>query len=317
MDTTYSPLGNSMIQTLKYDGVLSNMSLVKGLKDEVVAVAPTPVSSELWHLSVESEQIMELSLLIKLCVNIMRRLASLRKTSVARSPQQNGVVERRNRTLIEAACTMLIYTKAPLFLWAEAFTTACYTQNRSTIRRRHDKTPYELLHDKLPGLSYLHVFGALCYQTNDNENLDLLFQTLFDKLLAPPPTVDLPAPEVIAPIAEVVAPEPAVSTGSPFSTTVDLDAPSASNSQTSPEIQSLVIPNDVEEENHDLDVAHMNNDPFFSIPFLENVSEASSSSDVIPTIVHTGAPNSEHVNKWTKDRPLENIIGELERPVST
>ncbi|GJY46638.1 retrovirus-related pol polyprotein from transposon TNT 1-94 [Tanacetum coccineum] len=72
------------------------------------------------------------------------------ETSVARSPQQNGVVERRNHTLIEAAHIMLIYAKALLFLWAEAVATACYTQNRSIIRRRHRKTPYELLHDKLP-----------------------------------------------------------------------------------------------------------------------------------------------------------------------
>ncbi|GJX36098.1 retrovirus-related pol polyprotein from transposon TNT 1-94 [Tanacetum coccineum] len=96
------------------------------------------------------------------------------ETSVARSPQQNGVVERRNRTLIEAARTMLIYAKAPLFLWAEAVATACYTQNRSMIRRRHGKTPYELLHDKPPDLSYLHMFGALCYPTNDSENLGKL-----------------------------------------------------------------------------------------------------------------------------------------------
>ncbi|GJR79452.1 retrovirus-related pol polyprotein from transposon TNT 1-94 [Tanacetum coccineum] len=96
------------------------------------------------------------------------------ETSVARSPQQNGVVERRNRTLIEAARTMLIYAKAPLFLWAEAVATACYTQNRSIIRLRHGKTPYELLHDKLPDLSFFHVFGALCYPTNDSENLGKL-----------------------------------------------------------------------------------------------------------------------------------------------
>ncbi|GKA86336.1 hypothetical protein Tco_0808047 [Tanacetum coccineum] len=61
----------------------------------------------------------------------------------------------------------------------------------------------------------------------------------------------------------------------------------------------------------------MNNDPFFGIPIPENDSEASSSSDVIPTIVHTAAPNSEHITKWTKDHPLDNIISELERPVST
>ncbi|GKB74231.1 retrovirus-related pol polyprotein from transposon TNT 1-94 [Tanacetum coccineum] len=78
------------------------------------------------------------------------------ETSVARSPQQNGVVERRNRTLIEAARTMLIYAKALLFLWAEAVATACYTQNRSIVRLRHGKTPYELLHDKPPDLSFFH-----------------------------------------------------------------------------------------------------------------------------------------------------------------
>ncbi|GJX00401.1 ribonuclease H-like domain-containing protein [Tanacetum coccineum] len=64
-------------------------------------------------------------------------------------------------------------------------------------------------------------------------------------------------------------------------------------------------------------VAHMNNDPFFGISIPENNFEASSSSDVLPTVVHTAAPNSEHVTKWTKDHTLDNIIGELERPVST
>nr|GFD08569.1 putative ribonuclease H-like domain-containing protein [Tanacetum cinerariifolium] len=67
-------------------------------------------------------------------------------TSVARSPQQNGVVERCNRTLIEAARTTLIYAQALLFLWAEAVATACFTQNRSIVRLRHGKTPYELMH---------------------------------------------------------------------------------------------------------------------------------------------------------------------------
>ncbi|GJS82417.1 retrovirus-related pol polyprotein from transposon TNT 1-94 [Tanacetum coccineum] len=88
--------------------------------------------------------------------------------------QQNGVIERCNRTLIEAARTMLIYAKALLFLWAEAVATACYTQNHSIIRLHHEKRPYELLHDKPPNLSFFHVFGALCYPTNDSENLGKL-----------------------------------------------------------------------------------------------------------------------------------------------
>nr|GEZ71233.1 hypothetical protein [Tanacetum cinerariifolium] len=69
---------------------------------------------------------------------------------------------------------MLIYAQAPLFLWAEAVATACFTQNRSIIRLQHGKTPYELLRSKLPDLLFFHVFGALCYPTNDNENLGKL-----------------------------------------------------------------------------------------------------------------------------------------------
>nr|GEV95563.1 hypothetical protein [Tanacetum cinerariifolium] len=144
---------------------------------------------------------------------------------------------------------------------------------------------------------------------------DLLFQPLFDELLTPPPSIDHPAPKVIALIVKVVAPEPATSTGLPSSTTIDQGAPSPSNSQTTPETQSQVISNNVEEENHDLNVAHMNNDPIFGIPIPKNDFE-SSSSDVIPTVMHNVAPNSEHITKWTKDHPLYSIIGELERPVS-
>ncbi|GJY94005.1 retrovirus-related pol polyprotein from transposon TNT 1-94 [Tanacetum coccineum] len=139
---------------------------------------------------------------------------------------------------------------------------------------------------------------------------------MFDELLTSPPSVDHPAPKVIASIAEVVAPVPAVSTGSRSSTTVDQDAPSLSNSQTTPETQPPVIPNDVEEDNHDIDVAHMGNDPYFGIPIPEIPSDQSSSSDSIHTIVHPDHQISEHNSKWTKDHPLENIIGELARPVS-
>nr|GEX03309.1 hypothetical protein [Tanacetum cinerariifolium] len=84
------------------------------------------------------------------------------ETIFYRSPQQNGVIETHNRSLIEAARTMLIYAQALLFLWAEVVAIICYTQNRSIIRLRHRKTPYELMHNKLPDLSFLHVLGALC-----------------------------------------------------------------------------------------------------------------------------------------------------------
>nr|GEZ16959.1 retrovirus-related Pol polyprotein from transposon TNT 1-94 [Tanacetum cinerariifolium] len=81
------------------------------------------------------------------------------QTTVARTPQQNGVVERQNWTLVEAARIILIFLKALLFLWAEAINTACYTQNRSLIRLHYNKTPYELMHDKKPDLLFLRVFA--------------------------------------------------------------------------------------------------------------------------------------------------------------
>nr|GEY83529.1 hypothetical protein [Tanacetum cinerariifolium] len=282
------------------------------------------------------------------------------ETPVARSPQQNGVIERRNRTLIEAARTMLIYAQAPLFIWAEAVATACFTQNHSIIRLRHGKTLYELLHSKLPDLSFFYVFGALCYPTNNSENLgklqpkadirifigyaltkkafriynrqtrrivetihvdfdeltamaseknslgpalnemtpgtislglmrmsspstsyvppsrndcDLLFQPMFDELLNPPPSVVNQAPEVITPIGEVIPPVHADSIGSPSLTTVDQDAPSPSKTHTTTEIQSSVIPLDVGDDNLDMEVANMGNDPLFGVPILETYKE--------------------------------------------
>nr|GEU48649.1 hypothetical protein [Tanacetum cinerariifolium] len=97
----------------------------------------------------------------------------------------------------------------------------------------------------------------------------------------------------------------------------DQDALSPSNSQTTPKTQSYILSNNVEEDNHDLDVAHMNNDPFFGIPILEIPSDQSSSTDIIHTIMHPDHQISEHNSKWTKDHPLENIYGQLGRPVST
>nr|GEY21777.1 retrovirus-related Pol polyprotein from transposon TNT 1-94 [Tanacetum cinerariifolium] len=169
--------------------------------------------------------------------NMNARVRIFYETSVARSPQQNGVVERRNRMLIEVVC----------------------------------KKPYELLHDKLPDLSYFHVFGPLCYPTNDSENLGKLqpkddisifigyaptkkalwiynrrtrriIKTIhvdFDELttmaseqsssgpaLHEMTTATISSGSCKVLLLQHLAPELAASTGSPFSTTVDQDAPS-------------------------------------------------------------------------------------------
>nr|GEW57795.1 retrovirus-related Pol polyprotein from transposon TNT 1-94 [Tanacetum cinerariifolium] len=87
-------------------------------------------------------------------------------------PMQNGIVERRNRTLVEAARTMLSASQLPLFFWAEAIATACYTQNRSIIILNHGKTPYHINNDRKPSIKRLHIFGCICYIPRDGENLD-------------------------------------------------------------------------------------------------------------------------------------------------
>ncbi|GJX91861.1 retrovirus-related pol polyprotein from transposon TNT 1-94, partial [Tanacetum coccineum] len=143
---------------------------------------------------------------------------------------------------------------------AEVVAATFYNKNQSLICKRHKKTPYELLHDRKPDLSYLHFFGALCYPTKYSEDL-------------------------------VAAPEPADSTGTPSSTSIDQDASSP--------------------------IAHINNDPFFGLLIPKPSSEESTSRDIIPTNVHSVNQPPEHLRKWTKDHPLDNVIGDLSRPVST
>ncbi|GJR41659.1 integrase, catalytic region, zinc finger, CCHC-type containing protein [Tanacetum coccineum] len=246
------------------------------------------------------------------------------ETSVAHSPQQNGVVKRRNRMLIKAARTMLIYAKAPLFLWAEAVATACYTQNRSIIRILHGKTPYELLHDKLPDLSFFYVFGALCYPTNDSENLgklqlkanidfNVLTAMAFEHSSSGPALHEM-TPAIIS-SRLVPNPPPSTLFVPPSRTNWDLlfqplfDCPA-------PKVIDLIAEVVAPEPAASTGSPSLTTvDQDASSP--KNDSKASSSLDVIPTIMHTATPNSEHVTKWTKDHPLENIIGELKRPVST
>nr|GEV51163.1 hypothetical protein [Tanacetum cinerariifolium] len=96
----------------------------------------------------------------------------LHQTSIAQTPEQNGVVERQNRTLVEAARTMLSATKVPLYFWAEAIATACFTQNRSLVIPRHEKTTYHIINDRKPSVKFFHMFGSLCYIIRDGENLD-------------------------------------------------------------------------------------------------------------------------------------------------
>ncbi|GKB62564.1 putative ribonuclease H-like domain-containing protein [Tanacetum coccineum] len=312
--------------------------------------------------------------------------------SVPRTPQQNGVVERRNRTLVEAARTMMIFSKAPMFLWAEAVATACYTQNRSLIHTRHNKTPYELVHDKKPDLTFLRVFGALCYPTNDSEDLgkfqakadigifvgyapsrkgyriynkrtrrlmetihvtfdemdqkmapvrmssgpepfimspgqlksglpptdkelEMLFQPMFDEYLKQS-RVNEPVPSATEINAQVVPP------GTSLSTTIAQDAPSTGTSSSTSDMHHPVRHQEIDEEptledppiNHE--VLHPSH-PSHNLVTGDPGSVRSSSGNV-----NSAEPNQvnyppDHLRRWTKDHPLDNIVGNPSRPVST
>ncbi|GKA99418.1 retrovirus-related pol polyprotein from transposon TNT 1-94 [Tanacetum coccineum] len=320
--------------------------------------------------------------------------------SIPKTPQQNGVVERQNRTLVEAAQTMLIFSKAPMFLWAEAVATACYTQNRSLIHSRHNKTPYELVHGKKPDITFLYIFGALCYATNDNEDLgklkekadigifiryapnrkgyriynkrshqimetyhvqfdeltkhmapvhintrpepilmtpgqisswlvpnpvpvapyvpptnkdlEILFQMMFDEYFEPS-SVERPVPPALA--VQV----PVVLAGTPSSTTVGQDASSTSHSPSSSEVQAPSLHQGVVggPTFKDNPFPQADNDPFVNMFVLEPSSEEPSSGDVCTAEPNQVIQPHDHVRKWTKDHPIDNVIGNPFPLVST
>nr|GEV29991.1 hypothetical protein [Tanacetum cinerariifolium] len=206
--------------------------------------------------------------------------------SYVRTPQQNGVVERRDRTLVEAARTMLIFSHAPLFLWAEAIATACFTQNRSIIHCRFNKTPYELINDRKPDISFLYVFGALCYPKNDREDIGKL-------------GAKATARTVLA------VQEPQVRQTSMASTSIADTAPTLTKSS-SHATYILITSQDVDELNPN---AMIDGNTFIN-PFANSstsAAESSSSQNVDPSNMHTFYQPYPHAFQWTKDHPLEQV----------
>nr|GEZ78533.1 integrase, catalytic region, zinc finger, CCHC-type, peptidase aspartic, catalytic [Tanacetum cinerariifolium] len=292
-----------------------------------------------------------------------RNMTVYQMDTVPITPQQNGVVERRDRTLVKAAQTMLIFSKAPMFLLAKAVATACYTQNHSLIHT----TPYELVHNKKPNLTFFRVFGTLCYPTNDSEDLGKLQPTTdtgifigyapsrkgyriynkrtrrimetiyvqFDELTEPMTPVHLKLEILFHPMFDEYLEPPRAerpdssaqavqflisSAGTPLSTTIDQDAPSLHISPSSSALQSHSLPPGIVAEPHfmkDHNVAPVDNNPFVNVFALEPHSEASSSGDISSTESPYVSQTLHHLNKWSKDHPLDNVIGNPSRPVST
>nr|GEX37741.1 integrase, catalytic region, zinc finger, CCHC-type, peptidase aspartic, catalytic [Tanacetum cinerariifolium] len=236
------------------------------------------------------------------------------KTSVARSSQQNGIVERRNRTLIEVARTIENLGKLQPNADIGIFIGYAPTNKAFRIYNRRTRQIVETIHvdfDELKAMaSEQSISGpALHEMAPATINSRLVPKSTSSTPFVPP--VDPTAHEVIAPIDEVVALELTESTSLPSSTTVDQDAPSPSKSQTTPETQPPVIPHDVEEDNHDIEGAHMGNDPLFGMSIPEVAFDQSSSTVSSHKIMHPDHQISQHNSKWTKDHPLDNIIGQL------
>ncbi|GKA03398.1 retrovirus-related pol polyprotein from transposon TNT 1-94 [Tanacetum coccineum] len=215
---------------------------------------------------------------------------------------------------------------------AEAVATAYYTQNHSLIHTRHDKTPYELVHNKKPDLTFFLVFGALCYPINDSEDLGKLQPTtdigifvgyapsrkgLAPSLLTPGPIssglVPNPAPAIpyVPPTNKWRCPSMSIS--------IDLDAPSGSHISSPLDHHSSSVHHGVASEQY-AEVnpfAAADPEPFVNVFAPDYNSEASSSREItIPEPNQSTLPH-EHIRKWTNSHPLDNIIGNPSRPVST
>ncbi|GKC54133.1 retrovirus-related pol polyprotein from transposon TNT 1-94 [Tanacetum coccineum] len=225
--------------------------------------------------------------------------------TVLRTSQQNDVVERRNRILVEAAKTMLIFSKALMFLWAEAVATAvfgalCYptndnedlgklqptadigiflTEQMAPVQLSTGPAPTFLMHGQISSGIVPNPVPAAPYVPPINKDLEILFQPMFDEYLEPPRVERLVSH---APAIQV----PVNSTGTPLSTTIDQDVPSPSHSPSSSALQSPSLHQGVVVEStlmKDNAFAPIDNDHFINVFAPEPRSEASSFGDLSST----------------------------------
>nr|GEV61881.1 hypothetical protein [Tanacetum cinerariifolium] len=240
--------------------------------------------------------------------------------SAARTPQQNGVVERRNQTLVEAARTMLTFANLPLFLWAEAISTACFTQNRLIIHKLFDKTLYELMNKRKPNIKFFCVLGCRCYLLNDYEDVGKLkakgdigvfigYSRIMKSLTT---NVETSNDEIPLHEEEVFH---------------------ESSESFQEESSSSSLNDDVQQSSEEVRVPSSNTQSI-SINMIPNVDEASTSHNAFnerledayfdastlfhdPSNVYTFYQPYPHKKKWTTDHPLHKIIGDPKSSVRT
>ncbi|KAL8118730.1 hypothetical protein AgCh_016297 [Apium graveolens] len=139
---------------------------------EVALKGESEEQSKLWHIKLCHLNFKTMNTLVKkenaILSEFCKSKGIVQEFSAARIPQQNGVVERKNRTLVKAARTMLQDANLPTSVWEEAVNTACYTQNRHLINKAHGKSSYSIMSKRKPNVKHLHVLGIKYYILKDN-----------------------------------------------------------------------------------------------------------------------------------------------------
>nr|GEX10256.1 retrovirus-related Pol polyprotein from transposon TNT 1-94 [Tanacetum cinerariifolium] len=220
----------------------------------------------------------------------------LHQTSVARTPEQNGVVERRNRTLMEAARTMLSATKVPLFFWAEVIATPCFTQNRSLVIPRHEKTPYHIINDRKPSVKFFYIFGSLCYIVRDGENPDKMKEK-GDACIFVVYSTQSRAYRVFNKRTRVIV----------ETIHVNFD-----------ELPQMASDHNINQEETIKENAQVKNDEFINICCTPVQDRGETSSRRVDSLdMHTFYQRHPSEHRWMKDRPLEQVIGNPSQSVRT
>ncbi|GJR38794.1 retrovirus-related pol polyprotein from transposon TNT 1-94, partial [Tanacetum coccineum] len=240
------------------------------------------------------------------------------QTSTPRTPEQNDVIERRNHTLVEAARMMLSASKLPLFFWAEAIATTCYTQNRYMTIPTHKKTAYHIINDKKPLIRQLYIFGCTCYLTRDGENHD---KKKGIRAFWPPDTT-APSQQVLdllfCPLYDDFfnASNSSVNkSSSPTDNSAQQDTQPSMNIH--PTIELTTSTNVNAEENNDNQAAdkQFQQDEFIN-PFCTPVREVaeSSSCNIDNSNMHTFYQPYDSEYRWKKDHPLQQVRGNPSKP---
>nr|GEX60930.1 hypothetical protein [Tanacetum cinerariifolium] len=254
--------------------------------------------------------------------------------AVARTHEQNGVVERRNCTLVEAARTMLSAAKVPLFFWEEAIATTCFTQNRSFVIPRHEKTPYRIINDRKPSVKFFNIFGSLCYIVRYCFNLD--------KMKEKDHVSSDPVPEYQRTALEHVS----LSPGPQCQENVSHAAETVTTSNELDLLFSLMFDELLNESSHVVskssaestaDAPNQHQQQHTTPLSTQTTTEPTFENDEFINFFCTpaqdrGETSSRHVNssnmhtfyqqhpsehRWTKDHPLEQVIGNPSQSVGT